>query len=103
MNAAEQTTSTPEGPEDQTSSTPGTVETPEHRAPEQAEQAPMLATLGFALAYLENPDAGLAAVADGRLDPARLVTRTRDLSEGPAALRELGAPALTPGVTVLTP
>ncbi|MDD7964948.1 helix-turn-helix transcriptional regulator [Actinomycetospora lemnae] len=32
---------------------------------EQAEQAPMLATLGFALAYLENPDAGLAAVADG--------------------------------------
>lgn len=40
MNAAEQTTSTPEGPEDQTSNTPGTVETPERRAPEQAEQAP---------------------------------------------------------------
>ncbi|GAA4861032.1 helix-turn-helix transcriptional regulator [Actinomycetospora straminea] len=35
------------------------------REGELAEQAPMLATLGFALAYLENPDAGLAAVADG--------------------------------------
>ncbi|PVZ12055.1 helix-turn-helix transcriptional regulator [Actinomycetospora cinnamomea] len=32
---------------------------------EQAEQAAMLATLGFALAYLENPDAGLAAVSEG--------------------------------------
>ena len=35
------------------------------RQGEHAEQAPMLATLGSALAYLENPDAGLAAVADG--------------------------------------
>lgn len=32
---------------------------------EHAEQAPILATLGFALAYRENPDAGLAAVAEG--------------------------------------
>ncbi|GAA4912923.1 putative ATPase [Actinomycetospora succinea] len=35
------------------------------RQGEHPEQAPMLATLGSALAYLENPDAGLAAVADG--------------------------------------
>ena len=35
------------------------------RRGEQPEQAPMLATLGFALAYLENPDAGLASVAEG--------------------------------------
>ena len=35
------------------------------RRGEQPEQAPMLATLGFALAYLESPDRGLAAVAEG--------------------------------------
>lgn len=45
----------------------------------------------------------LAAVSDGRLDPSRLVTRTRDLADGPAALRALDDPAPTPGVTVLTP
>ena len=35
------------------------------RRGEQPEQAPMLATQGFALAYLESPDRGLAAVAEG--------------------------------------
>jgi DNA-binding CsgD family transcriptional regulator/tetratricopeptide (TPR) repeat protein len=32
---------------------------------DDAEQVPMLVTLGFALAYRENPEAGLAAVAEG--------------------------------------
>ncbi|HSK60634.1 MAG TPA: AAA family ATPase [Actinomycetospora sp.] len=59
---------------------------------EQAEQAPMLATLGFALAYLENPDAGLAAVAEGLMiaersgDPAaigRAYQAWADLLSGP--------------------
>ncbi|MEJ2887104.1 helix-turn-helix transcriptional regulator [Actinomycetospora aeridis] len=46
------------------------------RQGEHAEQAPILATLGFALAYLENPDAGLAAVADGLM----IAERTGDAS-----------------------
>ncbi len=59
---------------------------------EQAEQAPVLATLGFALAYLENPDAGLAAVAEGLMiaersgDPAavgRAYQAWADLLSGP--------------------
>ncbi|WP_433787741.1 helix-turn-helix transcriptional regulator [Actinomycetospora sp. CA-101289] len=59
---------------------------------ELAEQAPMLATLGFALAYLENPDAGLAAVAEGLMiaersgDPAavgRAYQAWADLLSGP--------------------
>ncbi|MHC1562563.1 helix-turn-helix transcriptional regulator [Actinomycetospora sp. C-140] len=61
---------------------------------EQAEQAPMLATLGFAQAYLENPDAGLASVADGlmiaeRTGDAAAVGRAyqawADLLSGPLA------------------
>jgi DNA-binding CsgD family transcriptional regulator/tetratricopeptide (TPR) repeat protein len=35
------------------------------RGGEDPEQVPMLVTLGFALAYRENPEAGLAAVAEG--------------------------------------
>ncbi|GAA4802557.1 LuxR family transcriptional regulator [Actinomycetospora chlora] len=61
-------------------------------AGELPEQAPMLATLGFALAYLENPDAGLAAVAEGLMtaersgDPAaigRAYQSWADLLSGP--------------------
>jgi DNA-binding CsgD family transcriptional regulator/tetratricopeptide (TPR) repeat protein len=59
---------------------------------ELPEQAPMLATLGFALAYLENPDTGLAAVAEGLMiaersgDPAaigRAYQAWADLLSGP--------------------
>ena len=44
----------------------------------------------------------LRMVADGRLDPARLVTRRLTLAEAPAALAAL-AEAPHPGVTVIVP
>jgi alcohol dehydrogenase len=44
----------------------------------------------------------LAMIADGRLDPARLITRTIDLDAVPEALMTMDA-APHPGVTVITP
>lgn len=44
----------------------------------------------------------LGMIADGRLDPARLITRSIDLAAVPEALRTL-ATAPHPGVTVITP
>lgn len=46
------------------------------RTGEQAAQAPILTTLGFALAYRENPDAGLAAVAEGLMIAERTAEPT---------------------------
>lgn len=43
----------------------------------------------------------LAMVADGRLDPARLVGRVVGLEDAGAALADLGRPATTPGMTVV--
>lgn len=45
----------------------------------------------------------LTAVADGRLDPSRLVSRTVTLDEAPTALLALGEPDHGPGITVVTP
>ncbi|ROR92998.1 alcohol dehydrogenase catalytic domain-containing protein [Nocardioides aurantiacus] len=45
----------------------------------------------------------LDLVADGTLDPRRLVTRVVDLAEGPAALAALDDPSAAVGITVLRP
>ena len=45
----------------------------------------------------------LAAVADGRLDPARLVGRTVGLDQAPAALLALGGAPTSAGMTVVVP
>lgn len=45
----------------------------------------------------------LTAVADGSLDPSRLVNHTVTLDEAPAALAALGAAGHDPGIVVVTP
>lgn len=45
----------------------------------------------------------LAMLADGRLDPRRLVHRVVDLAEGPAALRAMDEAPAHAGLVVLTP
>jgi alcohol dehydrogenase len=45
----------------------------------------------------------LARVADGRLQPDRLVGRTVPLDAVPAALAAMGAPAAGAGMTVIVP
>ena len=45
----------------------------------------------------------LTAVADGSLDPSRLVNHTVALDDAPAALLALGTPNHDPGIVVVTP
>jgi alcohol dehydrogenase len=45
----------------------------------------------------------LASVADGTLDPSRLVGRTIGLDEAPAALKAMDGPAAAAGMTVIEP
>ena len=55
---------------------------------------------GHGMPARDYPDL-LAMVADGRLDPARLVGRVVGLDGAAAALADLGRPATTPGMTVV--
>ena len=45
----------------------------------------------------------LASIAEGRLDPSRLIGRTIPLEEAPAALMAMDGPQATAGMTVIVP